>query len=1049
MAKVVHFDNPFDPLQRRVHLVRKPTTVRRLLRLRGLRRHTSVRRLPRGGYGFGNVRAREFVRPTACLLNGKALLRSQWGKTIVGPHDVVTFATSLKGGGGSKNPLGIILAIAVAVAAPYLAPMIGGALVAAGIGTAATFAAGSLGLGLLTAATGLVLSAAAGGLMSLFAGPAPAPSSAGYATSPSMAATAGVSPTTSPTFSIGAQGNTARLGQPIPELIGRHQVYPDWAMFPYARYVDNEQYLHTLLVVTRGECEIEAVRIGDTPSDSFEEIEWNKIEPGELGDPDVCDPRFLPCRDLATVLLPDSTADPASPWKGPFATNPPRTIVDRFEVDHITPGGLYKYNASGGFDAKSITVEIEAQEIDDAGDALGAWTAIDTITPSAAEQREQRRTDTFFLPSPGRWQVRERRTDAKDPATTARHDIQWVGLRGRLTTERRFPGVTLLEVRMKATGDLNNQTSRQVNVIATRKLPTWDEEEEAMTETVAATRSPCDGIVHIARSWNPDHKIDLAGIYANKEQFAEDGWTFDYVFDSPRTTRECLQMVARSVVGVEVEQGGKICLVLDRANDAPAMAFTPHNIRPRTFSMEFAFPDEQTADGVRGNYIDTNSWKPVPVTVAFEDSPQKNVTTIGTEGITNREQLRAVLWNRARESRYRRVGYSFGTEMEGGTLLYGDSLAVSHDLPSWGQAAEVLAWDAGTRTLTLSERIEFTAGVTHAIGIRDRLGLLTGPFTATDGGLDDSERSLVIVGEGELPEIFTGGDRMRTIVQFGPNEEYAQRLKVVLIDPQDERTCEIGACDDDPRMYAPLPDDDEDTPADPGAPTEPLDIHITANTGAVNLRSVANANGYTGNPVQEVTITIDEGVSTGSIIRGTWPVGAQITLINLGIGSGAHGGPSAPGGTALDSLSGPMTVDNTGGVLRGGGGGAGVGGQGGKGGDTYFEFPYGEAFNGATAQGGPSGSPGQHLEFGGYYADGGAGGAPGANGATGDWGQPGTSGAPGATGGTGSTDSPFNPNVGGGSPGSPGSPGGAAGKAVVGNANITWVGTGTRIGAVT
>ena len=172
MAKIVHFDNPFDPLQRRTHAVRKPTTVRRLLRQKALRRHTSVRRIPQSG----NRRVREFIRPTVCLLNGKPLLRAAWSRTIVGPADVVTFATSLMGGGGGKNPLGIVLAIAVAVAAPYLAPMIGGALVAAGIGTAATFAAGSLGLGLLTAATGLVLSAAAGGLMSLFAGPAPPPS---------------------------------------------------------------------------------------------------------------------------------------------------------------------------------------------------------------------------------------------------------------------------------------------------------------------------------------------------------------------------------------------------------------------------------------------------------------------------------------------------------------------------------------------------------------------------------------------------------------------------------------------------------------------------------------------------------------------------------------------------------------------------------------------------------------------------------------------------------------------------------------------------------
>ncbi|MFN4017085.1 MAG: host specificity factor TipJ family phage tail protein [Reyranella sp.] len=988
MGRVFLAPNPFDPLARQELRLRKPVTVRGVLRRAAVRRHTVVLRSKGGGR-----RVREFRRATICIFNGRILLRKDWSRTVVGPDDVVTFSAQLQGGGKAGGIIGIVLAVAIAVAAPYLAPMLGAALVSAGIGTAATFAAGSVGLGLLTAGIGLVLTVAAAGLMSLFSGPAPAPMAQAYS-SPTVSGGAQASPT----FSIGAQGNAARLGGAIPELMGRHMVYPDLAMTSYARYVDNEMYLHSLLVCTRGYLDIEQVRIGDTPVSSFEEIEWEKIEPGELGDPAICDPRYIPCRDLATVLLPASNDEDApSAWKGPFAANPPGTIVESFEVDHVAPGGLYKYNSFGGFDAKSVTIEIEAQQIDGEGEALGDWTPIDTVTVTAAEQRDQRRTDSYFFPAQGRWQVRVRRTDAKDTSANARHEIQWVGLRGRLTTDRAFPGVTLLAVRMKATGDLNNQTSRQVNFIGTRRLPTWDAEAGAMTEALFATRCPCDGFAHIARTWNGDDKIDLAGLYAHREQFAEDGWTFDYIWDQVLPVREALQRVARAVVGVEVEQGGKICLVLDRPNDAPAMAFSMRNIVRNSLSIKHKMVDDQTADGASGTYIDQKSWKPVTVTEAYPDSPQRNVSNIGTEGITNRPQLRAVLWNRLRQNRLRRRVVSHGTEMEGLNLKFGDTFLFSHDLPRWGQTAEVKTWNAGTRTLGLTEPMTFTEGATHRILVRDTKGMAAGPFVVA--AVEDDARKIVVDEEdaADLPTILTGGDRERTFIQFGPGESYAQRLKTIWIEPQDERHCMVAAVDDDPRMYEPIP---EDTYAPPvGAPQVPLDIHVTEPVLKLNMRTLANAHGFSGNPIQKVTIFIDLGAyawsddpAVASVIRGSWPAGYTPRLIRLGgmYGAGGRGGSYAPGasvhgqngGAALDARTGPLDFAEIGDEMYGGGGGGGAGGN-------------SDAFGGPAGGGGGGGGRGYNDAAGGAgYA--GFGAVPGNAGTAGSSASPGT----GGTGGT-------------------------------------------------
>jgi hypothetical protein len=1044
MGVVIHAPNPFDPADRRVHAIGGPMTVRRIVgKHPALRRHTSVRRI-------GGRRVREFDRLTVCYFNGKPLLRKQWKRTVVAAHDVVLFFAPPQGGNAGSTILGIVLAVAVAVAAPYLAGLVAPVL-------GAGFAAGTIGGSLLTAGIGIALSAAAAGIMSLFA--APPPSAQNY--SSGYAGASGVAAQTSPTYSSSGFGqNTARLGQPIPVLHGRHMVVPDYAMPPIIRYEGNKQYISAFLTVSQGNCSIEQVRIGETPISSYSSIVYEKVEPGAVPNPAICDVRLLPCRDIADVELPDSAE--GSTWKGPFAANPPGTVIDFLEVDNICPRGLYRFNTSGGFDTRSVTVEVQVQQLDVAGEPVGAWLDLDPITISAADSAPQRVTTGFWTPSPGRWQVRERRTDAKDTAANAGHQVNWAGLRGRLTTDRKVAGVTGMVIKMEVNGDLNGTTSRQVNVIAQRLLPTYDFETGQMGTAEVETRGLCDAFVDIARNADyggrkPDSKIDLAGIYANQADFAAKGWEFNFVWDQSVTEWEALGRVSRACLAERIVQGQKLRLVRDLPTVGAVMMFTPRNIRPETFEIKYKLIDDTTSDGLTGTFMDTRSWRPITITEAFDDSPQMNLTTMALHGITVRSQAREVLWNLLRANRYRRRVVGWGTEAEGLMVLYGDGVAVSHDMPQWGQSAEVIEWNAASRTMTLSEEMTFTPGGTHYIAIRNTKGMLTGPFTATKAS-DDGSR--VVVGPGTLPSIYTGGRKERTLIQFGLGTSYAKRLKVIGITPRSDLTAQVLAIDDDPRMHEPIPPE-ADVPPPIGAPIDPLDIHVTANTSVLNLRSKANASGWTGNPAQAVTITIDPGVHVVWVARGTWPAGYQPTLINKGIisgmdgaageggagGSGTPGGlaafsgnPGGAGGTGLDASSGPLKVDNSLGTIRGGRGG---GGGGGGGGGSYYEtietygdmpVTVGHAIDGGAGGAGNGGAGAAGMADG--TATGGTGGVGGALGAY--------AGA-GGTGGTGTDGSGGLTNY----SGANGGAGGPGGAAVTGNANITWVGsTGTRTGTI-
>ncbi|MGH3638330.1 MAG: host specificity factor TipJ family phage tail protein, partial [Mycobacterium sp.] len=846
MGVLIHLPSRFDPTKREVYTVDRSMTVRRLVQKhRGLRSHTQVYR-PGGIYGRRKVR--EFALPTVCLFNGKPLTRSQWKCTTVGANDIVAFYRPPTGGG--FNPLSIVLAvvtIAIAVAAPY----IGGPL-ALGLG----FAAGSFGAAAVTAGVGLALSVAAYGLMSLFVQPAGKSSTGtGYASS---------TPASSPTYNLTAQGNYARLQQPIPEAFGRNRMYPDFVTTPYATYDDagalvsssTDQYLHHIVGLGIGEYEIDesSLKLGDTPITNYPDITWAKIEPGGLSDPSIADERWITSQDLADIELLDAAE--SSPWAGPYAANPAGTTISLIEIDMANPRGLWAYNpVSTGLDGRAVTFEVQAQQIDDLGLPVGdpdTWETFDPTSYLRTSQDPQRVTTSIMPSAAGRYQVRLRRTDAKDTSLQAGHQLDWIGLRGRVVGRRTFSNMTCIAIRMKAGEALNAAQSRTFNLVATRKLEAWDAGAGAMTMTKRATRSPCDAFAYIARSSNGgrlrDDQIALAELYANHNDFADLGWTFDFVFDSGLTVSDALGRIASAVVAERVTQGGKVHLVRDVPVAAPVAMFSPRNITPGSFSKQYLPVDSTAPDCLIGTYIDQKVWQPVDVTVAFDDSAQERPSRMTLYGIGARDQARAVLWNLARGDRYRRSVTGWSTAMEGLAVTFGDGISFSHDVPNYGQTLEVIDCDdsdPNAPVFTLVDPPDFsTAGATYFAAVRDGRGRKAGPFVATAVAGQSMQLTLAVPDPDQLPEILIGGDKERTWLQLGPGETYAKALKVKQVTPRDSASADIVALDDDPRMYDPLPDEPE-TPI--GGDTSPITIAITNDDGPlVILRSLANAHDYTG-----------------------------------------------------------------------------------------------------------------------------------------------------------------------------------------------------------
>lgn len=282
-----------------------------------------------------------------------------------------------------------------------------------------------------------------------------------------------------------------------------------------------------------------------------------------------------------------------------------------------------------------------------------------------------------------------------------------------------------------------------------------------------------------------------------------------------------------------------------------------------------------------------------------------------------------------------------------------------------------------------------------------------------------------------------------------------------------------------------------DVPANSGVPTSGL-IGLTSFYGAVNRRQVTitlstNQTNYVLNTAKvagymsgltDVTLVINAGVyvsanSTGSYaldVDTSWATGDTISIVNNGfiVGMGGAGGSSsgasgvgsngAAGGSAFRAQR-AVSVTNNGTIGGGGGGGgggrsrsyawsdkvssgtytyAGGGGGGGRSGSTSSSGGTVRTSVGVVGRAAAVGGSGTTASAGagglgaketGTAIEGGVGG----NG--GDWGAAGATGGSGAGSGTTIGPGPYT--------------GGAAGAAVAGNANITWVLLGTRLGAVT
>lgn len=730
--------NPFEPLDRRVERIPKNRKIAAMA--------------PKCDY------------PVICLYNGRPLLRAGWQRRA--RHgDVVAFVARPRGGGGGGGLLRIAATFALAVAAPWAATQLG-------------FAAGTLGFSVVSAGLSVL-----GGLALNAMLPA--------AKMPQSQAVAADVQAASPTYSVGAQGNSARLEQPIPVQYGRLPGYLDFAATPYQEYADNEQWLYQLFVVGQGHYDVEAIRIEDTPLAQFEGATAEVVPPGSRV-------TLFPAAVVQSIEV--SGGELGS--LGPFVAVPSGSQANYLGVDLVCPGGVYYANDAGGLDALSLSVRFEARQINDAGSPVGGWITLGTETISGATNTAIRRSYRYAV-TPGRYEVKAVRTDSKDTRSRAAHTVQWAGLRAYLPDTTDFGNVTMLAVRLKATSQLSSQASRKINVISTRKLPTWH--PVTGWSAPVPTRSIAWALADICRASYganlADDAYDLPGLYSLDQVLSARGDTFDARFDTKSTVGEALTLVALAGRSKWYQQSGQVRFWRDQLQTLPVMTFKPRNIAPGSFRMNYAPAVTDTADSVRVSYFDERYWSQRDVTAVPAGSAGASPRDVKLFGVVKRDQAMNEARHMAECNLRRRLFVTWETEAEGRLLRYGDLVGIIHDMPGWGQSGECIGWDAAARRLLLSEPPVWKAGSNHYVSLSRPDGSVTAKIQVSKDAIYDN--AVILADDPGFTIETVGATRLRTTYAFGTADSLYVEALVSQITSKGEYGSVIEAVVEDRAVHSP------------------------------------------------------------------------------------------------------------------------------------------------------------------------------------------------------------------------------------------------------
>jgi hypothetical protein len=480
-------------------------------------------------------------------------------------------------------------------------------------------------------------------------------------------------------------------------------------------------------------------------------------------------------------------------YSGPFFACPENESTNTLWLDFKLPQGLGELDDNGAFLSKTVSLSIQYRH-----DGGTQWT---TVTHSFTNSTNDELAETLKIDLPGyiRPEVQVKRITAAEDNTRVYDKVEWIALKSELISPTSYTDITTIAVKIRGTNALSNSAENKFNIIATRKLPVY---ENGAWSLPKATNDIGSFFAHIIKDvGHSDQQIGLTELARLQEVWQGRNDEFKAVFDNDSTLFNALKRVLSAGFAEPTLDYGQIIPVRDELRTGFDYMYQPENMKtPLKREIKLFDPDEP--DGVEVEYFSDITWKPETVLCLLGDELGIKPKKVRAFGITNKTKAWQFGMRKRREIRYRRTKYSFSTEMDALNSSYLSYDALADDIPGYSQTGHVLG--VNRRELTLSEPLEWGTG-THFISLRKPDGTLSGPYICTKGSL---ENNVLLTTDLDFTPDCSGRMELPTF-QFGVANRWCLPALVTDVKPSGTDKVNVTAANYDARVYA---DDDNSPP---------------------------------------------------------------------------------------------------------------------------------------------------------------------------------------------------------------------------------------------
>ena len=473
--------------------------------------------------------------------------------------------------------------------------------------------------------------------------------------------------------------------EPLLLVLGTHRVFPDLGAAGYTELEGDEQYLSQIFNFGLGQLEIDELKIGETPLDSFEEVRQEFSDArGRIG--------------LVAGNV-DTTAGAALD-DTEFVVRQTGAETDRIGID--IAGQLFGVDKQGRPQEQAVTVEVQWEP---AGGGPGEQRTVELTND---HQGGFRQTLNYDLGREDQWTVRVRRTTEPSDDERVFDDLAWTALRSYQPDEADYAAQTRLGVRIRASGQLTGRLDR-VSAIVRQKVPIWD--GAAWTAPVPSSnpayifRWYAQGIYQqlhgglsirlVAGIGLAPGRIDDEALIAWGAWCEAQGLGCDFVLDRAISHAEVLTLIARCGRAGVTWQSGKLGVIWDQEGRPATALVTPGNIVAGSFRVEYA--TGQAAEEIAVRYREPAldwQYNTLRRTVPNAGALPASTATVTLHGVTNREQAAIACNLQAARQVYHRRRLTWEMAAEGLSLARGDVVTITHSLIDGGAAGRLVGGTA-------------------------------------------------------------------------------------------------------------------------------------------------------------------------------------------------------------------------------------------------------------------------------------------------------------------------------------------------------------------